>query len=455
MRTYIRGTRNWAVGVGVALVRRRTAGFVCKSAPGSQGFRASTRNSRLVQVCVIDHTSPLVAEERRPHLHLQFLFSGHTRTTWAYVDTDLATLNEVILSWSARSRHRIRLRVHLHEEMPSNGGPACAEAVAALPRLVLQQASAERLSADGYDACPICLDKYDAGDEVVCMPCSGNHISHAPCLVKWLATASTCPSCRFMLPSKGSAPSITELHDLCAGARAALERIRRNEAAPCPPCDPESSDDAQGEDASQSPELEAKAAILRNELGLRGTPAEVAKQAAATLGLTETASLSMNALLDSCLHTAGMTTTAGGGAAAARHLGTATLASRGLQSAVVGSPMGSPSSGRDLPREITRSPSSGRDLPSARDGASPSGRALQSYSLAAPLRSRSQSPSQPASPLTRTPAATMRACSRLFSLRRSPTSSPATAHTEERTRRDSLSLRMLNVGRCLFPRSAQ
>ena len=105
--------------------------------------RASTRNSRLVQVCVIDHTSPLVAEGL-PHLHIQFLFSGHTRTAWAYVDTDLATLNEAILSWSARSRHRISLRVHLHEEMPSNGGPADAEAVAALPRLVLQQASAVR-----------------------------------------------------------------------------------------------------------------------------------------------------------------------------------------------------------------------------------------------------------------------------------------------------------------------
>ena len=391
--------------------------------------RASTRNSRLVQVCVIDHTSPLVAEERLPHLHLQFLFSGHTRTAWAYVDTDLATLNEAILSWSARSRHRISLRVHLHEEMPSNGGPADAEAVAALPRLVLQQASAERLSADGYDACPICLDKYDAGDEVVCMPCSGNHISHTPCLVKWLATASTCPSCRFMLPSKGSAPVTTELYDLCAGARATLERLRRDEAAPCPPCDPEPSDDAQGLDASQSPELEAlleaKVAILRNELGLRGTSAEVAKQAAATLGLTE-ANLSMNALLDRSLRAVeGKPTTAGGGAAAARHLGTATLASRGLQSAVVGSPMGS-----------------------------------QSYSLASPLRSRSHSPPQPVSALTRTPAATMRACSRLFSLRRSPwrspTTSPATAHPEERPpRRDSLSLRMLNVGRCLFPRSAQ
>ena len=390
--------------------------------------RASTRNSRLVQVCVIDHTSPLVAEGL-PHLHIQFLFSGHTRTAWAYVDTDLATLNEAILSWSARSRHRISLRVHLHEEMPSNGGPADAEAVAALPRLVLQQASAERLSADGYDACPICLDKYDAGDEVVCMPCSGNHISHTPCLVKWLATASTCPSCRFMLPSKGSAPVTTELYDLCAGARATLERIRRDEAAPCPPCDPEPSDDAQGLDASQSPELEAlleaKVAILRNELGLQGTSAEVAKQAAATLGLTE-ANLSMNALLDRSLRAVeGKPTTAGGGAAAARHLGTATLASRGLQSAVVGSPMGS-----------------------------------QSYSLASPLRSRSHSPPQPVSALTRTPAATMRACSRLFSLRRSPwrspTNSPATAHTEERPpRRDSLSLRMLNVGRCLFPRSAQ
>lgn len=377
---------------------------------------------------MIDHTSPLVAEGL-PHLHIQFLFSGHTRTAWAYVDTDLATLNEAILSWSARSRHRISLRVHLHEEMPSNGGPADAEAVAALPRLVLQQASAERLSADGYDACPICLDKYDAGDEVVCMPCSGNHISHTPCLVKWLATASTCPSCRFMLPSKGSAPVTTELYDLCAGARATLERIRRDEAAPCPPCDPEPSDDAQGLDASQSPELEAlleaKVAILRNELGLRGTSAEVAKQAAATLGLTE-ANLSMNALLDRSLRAVeGKPTTAGGGAAAARHLGTATLASRGLQSAVVGSPMGS-----------------------------------QSYSLASPLRSRSHSPPQPVSALTRTPAATMRACSRLFSLRRSPwrspTNSPATAHTEERPpRRDSLSLRMLNVGRCLFPRSAQ
>ena len=377
---------------------------------------------------MIDHTSPLVAEGL-PHLHIQFLFSGHTRTAWAYVDTDLATLNEAILSWSARSRHRISLRVHLHEEMPSNGGPADAEAVAALPRLVLQQASAERLSADGYDACPICLDKYDAGDEVVCMPCSGNHISHTPCLVKWLATASTCPSCRFVLPSKGSAPVTTELYDLCAGARATLERIRRDEAAPCPPCDPEPSDDAQGLDASQSPELEAlleaKVAILRNELGLRGTSAEVAKQAAATLGLTE-ANLSMNALLDRSLRAVeGKPTTAGGGAAAARHLGTATLASRGLQSAVVGSPMGS-----------------------------------QSYSLASPLRSRSHSPPQPVSALTRTPAATMRACSRLFSLRRSPwrspTNSPATAHTEERPpRRDSLSLRMLNVGRCLFPRSAQ
>ena len=213
--------------------------------------QASTRHSRLVQVCVIDHASPFVVEGQ-PHLHLQFLFSDHARTPWMYVESDLTMLNQTILSWASHTRPRISLRVHVHEEVPSNGGPAAANAVAALPRLTLTQCSAARLVEDGYDACPICLDSLDEGEEIVCMPCSGQHLSHTRCIEKWLSTASTCPSCRFMLPSKGATPTASELDALCADARGTLERIRRDEPPPCPPCDEEVDCDNSERDAAET-----------------------------------------------------------------------------------------------------------------------------------------------------------------------------------------------------------
>jgi len=174
---------------------------------------------------------------------LQFLFSDHARTPWTYVETDLATLHETIGSWAGQRRLRLNLRVHVHEEAMPNGGPADADAIAMLPRLELDEVSAERLRVDGYDSCPICLDVYEVGETVVCMPCSGNHLSHADCLEKWLGTASTCPSCRYMLPSKGSSPSAQELHELCAAARVVLGRIQRDEPPPCSSCDDDDDDD--------------------------------------------------------------------------------------------------------------------------------------------------------------------------------------------------------------------
>eukprot|EP00322_Chrysochromulina_rotalis_P029324 CAMPEP_0115857612 /NCGR_PEP_ID=MMETSP0287-20121206/15664_1 /TAXON_ID=412157 /ORGANISM="Chrysochromulina rotalis, Strain UIO044" /LENGTH=330 /DNA_ID=CAMNT_0003311835 /DNA_START=19 /DNA_END=1011 /DNA_ORIENTATION=- len=202
-------------------------------------YLASSRQSRLLQVCVIDHASPTVRDgQGSPHIHLQFLFSDRARTPWMYVEANVETLQEVVPMWAGALRPRINLRLHVHEEAVANGGPASKQVIAILPRLVLNQRSALRLANEGHDVCPMCLEAFAAGEEIVCMPCSGNHLTHASCLNRWLATASTCPSCRFMLPSsKKAASAESELRKMCAPACAELERIRRDEPPPCPPCD--------------------------------------------------------------------------------------------------------------------------------------------------------------------------------------------------------------------------
>ena len=158
---------------------------------------ACDSGQRILQVCVVDHET---GHGPIPHLHLKFHF-GRTRSThtspWTVVDhvtlDDLRTAVAELPNTTGAPQPR--LCIH-----PSSGGSAPAPTqrsfVEKLPRGKLSDAS---LLAGR--TCPVCIECFDAGDELVVLPCQGLHVSHWACLQPWLATAHTCPSCRFELPT--------------------------------------------------------------------------------------------------------------------------------------------------------------------------------------------------------------------------------------------------------------
>lgn len=187
---------------------------------------ASAPGVRLVQICYVDHSGPTYMD---PHLHLQCLFDDRSRTLWMHCPgATFASLRH------AASQMPGRVRLHRHEHNASEAGPpggaASESVVRALPRLKLDARSAARLEEDGWDACPFCLDSFVPGETVVCIPCPGTHVAHSACTEKWLAVASTCPTCRFALPKD---PSKADLDHLCQPAIEQLRRIALDEPPPC------------------------------------------------------------------------------------------------------------------------------------------------------------------------------------------------------------------------------
>jgi len=84
---------------------------------------------------------------------------------------------------------------------------------------------------DGAGSCVICMEEYEEGDEVACLPCGGLHKAHFTCLSGWLERAATCPSCRYALPSEPISKAETE--KLMKPAASELDRLRAREPAPC------------------------------------------------------------------------------------------------------------------------------------------------------------------------------------------------------------------------------
>ncbi|KAJ6434046.1 hypothetical protein OIU84_017709 [Salix udensis] len=83
---------------------------------------------------------------------------------------------------------------HLAGSGPNRYGtpPAEKEAVKAMPTVSI----AENLQ------CSICLEEFDIGCEAKEMPCK--HKFHGECIVPWLELHSSCPVCRFLMPSDDS-----------------------------------------------------------------------------------------------------------------------------------------------------------------------------------------------------------------------------------------------------------
>lgn len=81
---------------------------------------------------------------------------------------------------------------HLAENDPNRYGtpPAKKEVVEALPTVQIEEAV----------SCSVCLDDLELGSQAKQMPCE--HKFHSPCILPWLELHSSCPVCRFELPSE-------------------------------------------------------------------------------------------------------------------------------------------------------------------------------------------------------------------------------------------------------------
>lgn len=83
---------------------------------------------------------------------------------------------------------------HLAENDPNRYGtpPAQKEAVEAMPTVKIEQSL----------QCSVCLEDFDVGAEAKEMPCK--HRFHDGCILPWLELHSSCPVCRYQLPSDES-----------------------------------------------------------------------------------------------------------------------------------------------------------------------------------------------------------------------------------------------------------
>jgi E3 ubiquitin-protein ligase RNF115/126 len=68
--------------------------------------------------------------------------------------------------------------------------PAKKEAVAALPTVNIKEVL----------GCSVCLEDFEMGAEAKQMPCQ--HKFHSQCILPWLELHSSCPICRFQLPTE-------------------------------------------------------------------------------------------------------------------------------------------------------------------------------------------------------------------------------------------------------------
>ncbi|XP_057812650.2 E3 ubiquitin-protein ligase SIRP1 [Cryptomeria japonica] len=86
----------------------------------------------------------------------------------------------------------------LAENDPNRYGtpPACKSAVEAMPVVKICQ---DHLNSD-FNQCVVCMEEFELGGETRQMPCK--HIYHADCIFPWLKLHSSCPVCRFQMPTE-------------------------------------------------------------------------------------------------------------------------------------------------------------------------------------------------------------------------------------------------------------
>lgn len=114
---------------------------------------------------------------------------------------------------------RLLLR-HRLSPAPSRAAPSIAPLLAnegrPLPSLSLTLLSSLRLSRrtadlDTITTCAVCQDEWALDETAIALPCKpSNHLFHEDCIVPWLKTSGTCPTCRFALVPQPGQPGYGE-----------------------------------------------------------------------------------------------------------------------------------------------------------------------------------------------------------------------------------------------------
>ncbi|GAA5994237.1 uncharacterized protein JCM10292_001949 [Rhodotorula paludigena] len=95
----------------------------------------------------------------------------------------------------------------LMEQAAGRAGPQPApdDMIEKLPRIKVNQ---EILDMDGINSCSVCQDAFQLDEAALSLPC--RHIYHEGCIVPWLKTSGTCPTCRFALVPQPGQPGYGE-----------------------------------------------------------------------------------------------------------------------------------------------------------------------------------------------------------------------------------------------------
>lgn len=185
---------------------------------------------RIVQLCVRDHSTQL-----SPHVHVQAHIRGDDgeveSSEWTRLgDMTLEDLHAAALSHTLRHHgdNATAIRFHMHDDEPTTA-PVAEDLLVRLWSCshALSNKDAVALALEGKGTCSICLSDISDGEEAAFLPCDGEHALHFACMRTWLEKASTCPSCRFQLPTQARAEAEANAIDaLVDKSLAAMARLK-------------------------------------------------------------------------------------------------------------------------------------------------------------------------------------------------------------------------------------
>lgn len=90
------------------------------------------------------------------------------------------------------------------QNQPTGTPPTSREAISRLKRFKMTEEYCKKDPKDNtieYPTCSVCLTEISKDAETVLIPCG--HMYHNQCILKWLEMHSTCPVCRYQLPTEG------------------------------------------------------------------------------------------------------------------------------------------------------------------------------------------------------------------------------------------------------------